>query len=81
MIAIYEPGIMFSTAQQTTVQWNGLTFAVLHSRSQLREVYRFGCLANLYSCRMASLVIAGVVLNACRPCYGAYQCVPGFPPF
>ena len=76
MITIYEPGIM-SQRTSKLVEYNGMTLGVLKT-AQLRKMYRLGCLANLYSGCVVSLVVAGVAVSKCVP--AMLRGVPGFPP-
>ena len=69
-----------SCSQRTSklVEYNGMTLGVLKT-AQLRKMYRLGCLANLYSGCVVSLVVAGVAVSKCVP--AMLRGVPGFPPF
>jgi hypothetical protein len=60
------------------VEYNGMTLGVSKT-AQLRKMYRLGCLANLYSGCVVSLVVAGVAVSKRVP--AMLRGVPGFPPF
>ena len=69
-----------SCSQRTSklVEYNGMTLGVLKT-AQLRKMYRLGCLANLYSGCVVSLVVAGVAVSKRVP--AMLRGVPDFPPF